>query len=475
MAKPEAPKRNKLTPAEKKIAAELGFDETVLEIIKAALNPEMGIIKKGGLEPEDTSFFSNVKTSRTPSISPADRENYQKIAAEYPELKPVVDSMLRMHTGDETSLESLQKQQMGEAKYKRFKKLQESIKEYGPILEQLHQDRAGGKKQNGMNSLGMIEPSMLESDDNLQKAIEGAKAACKGVVLRAENKSVPLLALKFKGVGESTYVSSSRLNAIKESIESLGYRIAEEGRGIEVTRSFDNREEAEKFLQSYGTLVDTMSLSEQKAGKHEAIYPVDKTRDGQTPEEMRTLAMQALPGTANIDNDDKGLENLGKSLVQSWKLQAGLRQFLPELHLAPGATVKKIGERRWLIDRPARYTAKANIRIATVAKVNKGSSGFELIKTMGTDGTNYGLNNEAIIAKLTEWDKKYGVTVLEAGADSLKIRLTKLPDDISELCTDYFLFCPNICLSDDECSNASTMREEAIRIRKTRELSFWWD
>ncbi|HMX47653.1 MAG TPA: hypothetical protein PKC93_16970, partial [Candidatus Obscuribacter sp.] len=46
-----------LSQEEKRLAAQLGFDESVLELIKKTLNPVMGIIKKGGLEEPEDSFL----------------------------------------------------------------------------------------------------------------------------------------------------------------------------------------------------------------------------------------------------------------------------------------------------------------------------------------------------------------------------------------------------------------------------------
>ncbi len=99
---------------------------------------------------------------------------------------------------------------------------------------------------------------------------------------------------------------------------------------------------------------------------------------------------------------------------------------------------------------------------------------FRLVRAMKTEAINHDLSTDAIIAKLSEWDKKYGVTVLEASGNSVKIRLSKLPDDLSELCSEYFMFCPNDFVYTDECANAAAMREFAEHIRETHEVSFWW-
>ncbi|MBK7836742.1 MAG: DUF4253 domain-containing protein [Candidatus Obscuribacter sp.] len=108
-------------------------------------------------------------------------------------------------------------------------------------------------------------------------------------------------------------------------------------------------------------------------------------------------------------------------------------------------------------------------------KAPKGSTGFELVKAAGTNGINSSIDNDDVIAKLKYWDSKYGVTVLEANGDSLKIRFKNLPDDLSELCSEIFFFCSEMELSEDENRNAATMRSMARRLRETKTQSFWWD
>ena len=98
-----------------------------------------------------------------------------------------------------------------------------------------------------------------------------------------------------------------------------------------------------------------------------------------------------------------------------------------------------------------------------------------MVRAQVTNGLNYGIDNEGVIEKLKYWDKKYGVTVIEATFEGMKISFRTLPDDLSELCTEFFLFCPDLEMSDDEHSNAARMREMADGLRKTKVMSFWWD
>jgi hypothetical protein len=144
--------------------------------------------------------------------------------------------------------------------------------------------------------------------------------------------------------------------------------------------------------------------------------------------------------------------------------------------IEPGSTVEKIGERRWRINRPARYAAKAESCVASVMKVGKGSSGFNLVEKQGTNGANYNISAPMILAKLKQWNEKYGVNVIEAKNDMLKISFKKLPVDLSELCTEMFLFCPDLIdMHGSEQENAAAMRQFADELRKTKVVDFWWD
>ncbi|HMY54471.1 MAG TPA: hypothetical protein PK671_16025, partial [Candidatus Obscuribacter sp.] len=84
-----------LSQEEKQLAAQLGFDESVLELIKKTLNPVMGIIKKGGLEEPEDSFLKKEQDNDQAKPLPEDIENYRQIAASFPELKPLLDSIIR--------------------------------------------------------------------------------------------------------------------------------------------------------------------------------------------------------------------------------------------------------------------------------------------------------------------------------------------------------------------------------------------
>ncbi|HNG74676.1 MAG TPA: DUF4253 domain-containing protein [Candidatus Obscuribacter sp.] len=468
-----------LSQEEKRLAAQLGFDESVLELIKKTLNPVMGIIKKGGLEEPEDSFLKKEQDNDQAKPLPEDIENYRQIAASFPELKPLLDSIIRPPS-KKTMTEDIEearkqasqkyKAELGEEKYSRAQKFQEAIKPYIALIQQEAQDENQEFLRNGGRIIRRFNPAIIESEEALNSEIARLKAHFAGKELREENKGKYFLAIKYKGNGGGNFSPDPRFEKLQGILEELGYRIQPLGSESE-SRTFKKKEDALAFLKDSGTGEDCLSLQEQKGRTFEAIYPIDKTRDGKTKEERRILVLQNSSYLASTPLDK--LDKMGEELVRSWECSQTMPFFGPELHIEPGSTVKKIGERRWLIETPARYTAKAQTKVASIAKIPAASAGFELVRNAGTCSDSLG--TEAIIDKLKYWDKKYGLTVLEAGRDRMTIRLKNIPDDLSEFCTEYFLFDPECELSENEIESAASLRDIARRIRETKKVSFWWD
>lgn len=462
-----------LTDHEKQIAKELGFEEAALLLIKERLNPEMGIVKSGGLEWEDKSFLKE-DFNQPAQLLEKDLKNYHNIAAKYPELKKIVDFELPRDYSD--SLErtvilsdASQREEIGSEKFDRMKAYRHAAAPFQALIAQDRLD-AHGRPKGGMVYVHSESTEYLDSDDALKKAIDALHTKYDGKSLRPENKAKLMLGLKYKGVGDFLFGPDRRMVALQSELLALGYRIADE-RGISLARiHFETKAEAEKCLHDAGMNLDTIGISQQKKLQYKAIYPVDFTKDISNLEDAKTIVVQS---SFFIDREDEGTTKMAKMLMDN--PAALMATVNPGLRLLPGSTVTKLGERQWLIDRPERYIVSPMLRVSTVFKTAKGSSGFDMVKAQGTSGINYGIDNEDVIEKLKYWDKKYGVTIVEATFEGMKVSFKNLPDDLSELCTEFFLFCPDLEMSDDEHSNAARMREMADRLRKTKVMSFWWD
>jgi len=462
-----------LTDNEKQIAKELGFDEAVLLLIKERLNPEMGIVKSGGLEWEEKSFLQE-DYNQPARMLDKDLKNYHDIASKYPELKKIVEFELPKDKGESLAQniyksDSMEREELGPEKFERMKKYRIAAEPYQALIAQELHDTFG-KPKGGVAYRPDTPMTYLDSDKALNEAIAELHTKYDGKTLRPENKAKLILGLKYKGVGDHFFGPDRRMAALQAELQELGYRIADE-RGVSLARMhFETKAEAEKCLLDAGMTVDTLGCDRQKKLQYKAIYPIDFTKDISSLEDAKTIIVQS---SFFIDRENEGTTKLAKMLMENPSLVMATVQ--PGLRLLPGSTVTKLGDRHWLIDRPERFIVSPMLRVSTVFKTPKGSSGFEMVKAKCTSGINYGIDNDHVIEKLKYWDKKYGVTVVEATFEGMKISFKKLPDDLSELCTEFFLFCPEIELSDDEHRNAAVMREIADKFRKTKVMSFWWD
>jgi hypothetical protein len=464
-----------LSDKEKSIARELNYDESVLLLIKETLNPEMGIIKSGGMEEQNHAFLQ-ANHNQPIQMLEKDIRNYHEISRKFPELKAVVDDELPHDIPDYISNEVAkrereERERLGDAKYERKLKYYAARAPFEAlILQELSEEHP---TQKGRHFYRRIESeSIFDSDDALQFAIQELQKKYEGKVLKEANQTKSMLALKFKGVGDHLFDADRRTATLQKKLEALGYRISEQNSQFEERKQFETREEALRFLRDYGIHEQSLlALTEQKQSVRQAIYPIDYQKDLDNIEDAKTIVVQS---STFLDRDSDCIPDMIKA-IKTLPSEKQLDAFGRQFRLSPGATVTKVGDRRWMIDTPTRFTATASLRTATVFKLSNQKDSFELVRTTGTNGLNYDLTNEDIIAKLQYWDKKYGVIVTEARPDSVEIRFKDLPEDLSELYTEFFLFCPDIEMSENEHWNAARMRELAGKLRKTKKMSFWWD
>lgn len=425
-----------LSDHEKQIAKELGYDEEVIILLKQYLHPEMMQVvvpitgqKKGslsGLEFTDGSYIA--------PLLPEDREAYLSRERDYPELKSIVKEALDFH------------------------------------------DRA--KRSDPRSFAAGINNEVTSTGSRKNRTADAYLALMyyePPHSLEDINRSTPADNLHTLGrqIDERRRQLDQRMAALRASLQELGYRINVATRRD--SRTFKSREDAVKYLQECGTVIDGLRLSVTPAGSYESIYPVHE-EDFNNLETKKILMRQDNP----LFMDEKAIDQLapiwnGRSIGSMLSNFMGTDQIYG-FRIEPGSTVEKLGQRRWRINRPARYVANAEPCVASVIKVGKGSSGFNLVVKQGTNGANYNISTQMILSKLKQWNEKYGVNIIEAKSSSLKISFKKLPDDLSELCTEMFLFCPDLIdLQGGEQENAATMRHFAGVLQKTKVIDFWWD
>jgi Domain of unknown function (DUF4253) len=95
---------------------------------------------------------------------------------------------------------------------------------------------------------------------------------------------------------------------------------------------------------------------------------------------------------------------------------------------------------------------------------------FAFVKLRGTNGWNYELSPAQIIARLEEWDKRFGLTVVGAGFDWVEVALLRQPEDLNAFAREVYTFCPDILDQGTE-----TVERLASEIKDTNSVFLWWD
>ena len=93
---------------------------------------------------------------------------------------------------------------------------------------------------------------------------------------------------------------------------------------------------------------------------------------------------------------------------------------------------------------------------------------FEPLRVMGTAGPTYELGPQRVLAKLRDWDRRYGVQLIGAGHDWVELRLQRLPERMRRFVVEVYEFCPDV-VSDVE--SIDRLGEE---LQLTRILHLAW-
>jgi hypothetical protein len=126
-----------------------------------------------------------------------------------------------------------------------------------------------------------------------------------------------------------------------------------------------------------------------------------------------------------------------------------------------GDLVAFIGTTSWLGDEPHQ-----GVEIV----VAKGGSQFDILRVARSDAINYGMETEALIEKLTEYDRQYGIDILHAETNTIEFALSRLPHDLTAFCQDLYEFCPDIV---DQ--GTGTVEDLEAEIRDNEVVYLWWD
>jgi hypothetical protein len=68
---------------------------------------------------------------------------------------------------------------------------------------------------------------------------------------------------------------------------------------------------------------------------------------------------------------------------------------------------------------------------------------YQPLRDAGTNGVNFDLDTDDVIAHLRDWDAKYGITLDNVTDDAVLVTFKKLPVDVASLAADIYEFCPD--------------------------------
>jgi len=88
-----------------------------------------------------------------------------------------------------------------------------------------------------------------------------------------------------------------------------------------------------------------------------------------------------------------------------------------------------------------------------------------------TNGDNYDISTEDIIAHLKKWQKVCSFTLSEVDYNQVTLNFDTLPKDVDAFVKDAVECCPDLIMDDEEAEIPILKKQLA----ETRKLGLWWD
>ena len=100
----------------------------------------------------------------------------------------------------------------------------------------------------------------------------------------------------------------------------------------------------------------------------------------------------------------------------------------------------------------------------------KTSDPYDALRIMQTNGTNYDIDTDTLIARLKEWDKRFGIKIQGASGDWVEAEFIHQPTDMMEFAKEVYKFCPDVVDQGTE-----TVEKLASEMKDNNTLYLWWD
>jgi hypothetical protein len=95
---------------------------------------------------------------------------------------------------------------------------------------------------------------------------------------------------------------------------------------------------------------------------------------------------------------------------------------------------------------------------------------YEVLHETGTDGMNYDISNDSVIAIIRGLDEKYDLTLTGAGYDWCQFTIGKEPGSWQRMAEEIYKVCPDVV---DQ--GTGTVEALADELRDYKTLYLWWD
>ena len=100
----------------------------------------------------------------------------------------------------------------------------------------------------------------------------------------------------------------------------------------------------------------------------------------------------------------------------------------------------------------------------------KASDPYDRLRIMGTNGWNYDISPEVVIARLKKWDAEFGLVLSGVGFDWMEAQFRRQPANMLEYAKEVYAFCPDVV---DQ--GTGTVEGLAADMKRTNTLFLWWD
>lgn len=118
---------------------------------------------------------------------------------------------------------------------------------------------------------------------------------------------------------------------------------------------------------------------------------------------------------------------------------------------------------------PGHLVFRSGRRLDHVA-VLRADDPYAPLRVMSTNGANYGLYTDEVIARLREWDARYGVRITGAWGDWVEAGFVRPPPDMLAFAREVYDFCPDVV--DQGTETVEALAEE---MRRSSTVFLWWD